>query len=115
MINGMEAMAETSGKRQLTLKTDQAAGEVIVSVADCGPGIALDRLPKLFDRFFSTKPEGMGMGLAISRSLVEEHGGRIWVDTVEGQGSIFRFALPLLQVDPAPKTVKPLNISGVTR
>lgn len=115
MINGMEAMAETSGKRQLTLKTEQAAGEVIVSVADCGPGISRERLPKLFERFFSTKPEGMGMGLAISRSLVEEHGGRIWVDTVEGQGSIFRFALPLLQVDPAPKTVKPLNISGVTR
>ena len=114
MLNGMEAMAQTSGERRLRLKTEQADGEVIVSVSDTGAGVSRERLPKIFERFFSTKPEGMGMGLAISRSLVEEHGGRIWVESTEGQGSTFRFALPILSNRIEMKSLEPRNSAGVT-
>ncbi|MFM7740198.1 MAG: two-component system sensor histidine kinase NtrB, partial [Planctomycetota bacterium] len=114
MLNGMEAMAQTSGERRLRLKTEQADGEVIVSVSDTGAGVSCERLPKIFERFFSTKPEGMGMGLAISRSLVEEHGGRIWVESTEGQGSTFRFALPILSNRIEMKSLEPRNSAGVT-
>ena len=114
MLNGMEAMAQTNGERCLTLKTEHADGEVIVSVSDTGPGVSRDRLSKIFERFFSTKPEGMGMGLAISRSLVEEHGGRIWVESIEGQGSTFRFALPILPSRIEMKSLEPRSSAGVT-
>lgn len=114
MLNGMEAMAQTNGERRLTLKTEQSDGEVIVSVSDTGAGVSRDRLPKIFERFFSTKPEGMGMGLAISRSLVEEHGGRIWVESIEGQGSTFRFALPILPSRIEMKSLEPRSSAGVT-
>lgn len=95
IVNGFEAMAETRGERCVTLSTELSGGEVIVRVSDSGAGIPAERLPKLFDRFFSTKREGMGMGLAISRSLVEEHGGRIWAESPSGPGAHFCFALPL--------------------
>jgi signal transduction histidine kinase len=114
MLNGMEAMAQMNGERRLTLKTEQSDGEVIVSVSDTGAGVSRDRLPKIFERFFSTKPEGMGMGLAISRSLVEEHGGRIWVESIEGQGSTFRFALPILPNRIEMKSLEPRSSAGVT-
>jgi two-component system sensor kinase FixL len=114
MLNGMEAMAQTSGERRLTLKTEQANGEVVVSVSDTGAGVSRERLPKIFERFFSTKPEGMGMGLAISRSLVEEHGGRIWVESTEGRGSVFRFALPILSSRIEMKSLEPRSSAGVT-
>lgn len=114
MLNGMEAMAQTDGQRRLTLKTEQADAEVIVSVSDTGPGVSRERLPKIFDRFFSTKPEGMGMGLAISRSLVEEHRGRIWVESIEGKGSTFRFALPILSSGVEMKFGEPRSSAGVT-
>jgi signal transduction histidine kinase len=114
MLNGMEAMAQTNGERRLTLKTEQSDGEVIVSVSDTGAGVSRDRLPKIFERFFSTKPEGMGMGLAISRSLVEEHGGRIWVESIEGRGSTFRFALPILSNRIEIKFQEPQSSARIT-
>jgi two-component system sensor kinase FixL len=95
MVNGMEAMSESDGLRRLRITTDQRDGEVQIAVADSGSGVAAADLPHLFDRFFSTKQEGMGMGLPISRTLIEEHGGRIWADNQPGSGAIFRFCLPI--------------------
>jgi signal transduction histidine kinase len=67
---------------------------VLVAVQDSGPGLEPRRVEQIFDAFYTTKPQGLGMGLAISRSIVEAHGGRLWASNT-GQGSVFRFALPV--------------------
>ncbi|XZE18192.1 ATP-binding protein [Pirellulaceae bacterium SH449] len=95
MMNGMEAMTETLGPKLILISTSRNDRFIEVSVSDTGPGIPPQCLPRLFDRFFSTKKEGMGIGLAISRSLVEEHGGRLWVESELGHGATFRFSIPL--------------------
>jgi two-component system, LuxR family, sensor kinase FixL len=68
---------------------------VFVEVRDSGPGLDPGSLNRLFDSFYTTKPDGMGMGLSISRSIVEAHGGRLWAMPNEPQGAVFRFTLPL--------------------
>jgi len=89
----------------ITVRARSEGGEVIVSVADDGPGIPPQELPHLFERFWRgdrarrQATGGSGLGLTIARSLVEAHGGRIWAESVEGQGSTFAFALP---VSPKP-------------
>ena len=98
--NGMEAMAATAeGQRVLRVAAEHGDGEVIVSIADNGSGIPEDVRDKLFTAFFTTKPEGMGVGLSICRSIIEFHRGRLWVeDNVQapnGSGTIFKFSLPL--------------------
>jgi signal transduction histidine kinase len=95
IINAMEAMQGIPNERRVSVCASQQDNEVVVSVTDRGPGIPSEQIPRLFDRFFSTKPEGMGMGLAISRSLIEQHGGRIWVENASDRGAIFRFSIPL--------------------
>jgi PAS domain S-box-containing protein len=70
------------------------AGFTEISVADNGPGIATADLPRIFDRFFTTKSEGLGLGLPISRSIVESHGGRLWCDSTPGESTVFRLTLP---------------------
>jgi signal transduction histidine kinase len=102
IINGMEAMQDSHEEKQLKISTAQLEDEVLVSVADRGCGVSPESIPRLFDRFFSTKKEGMGLGLAISRSLVEEHGGRIWVENAPERGTIVRFSLPLA---PSPQPI----------
>jgi C4-dicarboxylate-specific signal transduction histidine kinase len=96
VLNGMEAMAESSAAKRLL--TVQTAGdpneETEVVVTDTGPGISPDRLPRLFDAFFTTKEYGMGLGLSIARSIIESHGGRIWADKNTDGGAAFRFTLP---------------------
>jgi len=97
ILNGLEAMSESSeSNRRLTMRTTyDGKGNVEVAVEDSGPGIPSDRLSMLFDSFFTTKPHGMGLGLSISRSIVEAHGGRIWAENNFSEGARFRFTLPV--------------------
>ena len=96
VLNGMEAMAESpAAKRRLTVRTfGDRNEEAEVAVTDTGPGISPDRLPRLFDAFFTTKEYGMGLGLSIARSIIESHGGLIWAENNADGGATFRFALP---------------------
>lgn len=97
--NAIEAMQELNGRHhRLTLRTTVDDHFATISVADTGPGIAADRLACLFDPFFTTKPAGLGLGLPISRSIVENHGGRMTVQSSPG-GTTFLFTLPLAKGD----------------
>src|SRR6185369_13749711 len=91
IINAVDAMTNTPGsERHLTIRTrTKGAGEVEAAVIDSGSGITAANLPRLFGSFFSTKAEGMGLGLWISRSIIALHGGRIWAENNEAGGSTF--------------------------
>jgi len=96
VVNGMDAMLETDQeKRKLTIRTSKPNDDarVEVAVVDLGSGIATANLPRLFESFFTTRADGMGLGLSIARSIVESHGGRIWADNNPGGGATFRFTL----------------------
>jgi len=98
--NGMEAMASTpEHQRKLHIAISLDAAELRVSVTDQGSGIAPEIRDKLFTAFFTTKPEGMGVGLSICRSIIEFHRGRLWAEdnplSANGSGTIFTFTLPL--------------------
>ena len=96
VLNAIEAMGGVKdGPRELVVKTDKGdGGEVRVSVRDSGVGLEPEKLARIFDPFYSTKRDGMGMGLAISRSIAEDHGGRLWAAANEGPGATFAFTLP---------------------
>ena len=97
IINAIEAMNEVSdAPRELLIASakDDSQG-VLVAVRDSGPGLDLGGLDRLFHAFYTTKPQGMGMGLAISRSLVEAHGGRLWATANVPHGAVFQFTLPI--------------------
>ena len=87
-------MVVTDSIRELRISTESIKEEVHVAVRDPGPGLSADNLEQLFEPFFTTKPSGMGMGLSICRTIVEEHGGRLWASENEPQGALFQFALP---------------------
>jgi len=97
LVNAMDAMEQVEeGERQLVVRTRQLDDAIEVAVSDTGRGIPADRLPQLFDAFFTTKKDGLGLGLAIARSIVEAHGGRIWAEDHGGRGATFRLTLPTL-------------------
>jgi signal transduction histidine kinase len=96
VMNAIEAMGGAGdGPRELLVGsgTDESR-QVWVSVHDSGPGLDPKDVDHLFDAFYTTKSQGLGMGLAISRSIIEAHGGRIWAAANEPHGAVFRFALP---------------------
>jgi signal transduction histidine kinase len=94
-LNAMEAMSDCeAGTRRLEVRTRAADGGVEIAVADTGPGIAAEHLPKVFDSFFTTKASGTGLGLAITRSIVEAHRGRLSAENRREGGALFRIALP---------------------
>jgi PAS domain S-box-containing protein len=94
IVNGIQAMQKTSGARKITVSACSAdGGMVAIEVRDTGPGIAEADMARLFRPFFTTKQEGMGMGLAICRSIIEAHGGQLTAQT-SGSGASFRFTLP---------------------
>jgi C4-dicarboxylate-specific signal transduction histidine kinase len=97
IMNGMEAMNSiTDRMRVLIIRSQiQESGEVEVAVQDCGEGLDPGHLAHIFDTFFTTKPTGMGMGLPISRSIVEAHGGRLWLTPNENRGATSQFVLPV--------------------
>ena len=92
MLNGMEATSERGG--ELTISTRGEGGEVMVSVSDAGVGIPADTMEQIFNAFFTTKAGGTGMGLAISRTIIESHGGRLWATANPERGATFHFTLP---------------------
>jgi len=97
--NGMEAMEDVATDRVLRIEAHQRGGAVQVEVSDRGSGLEFPE--KIFEPFFTTKQDGMGMGLAICRSIVESHGGRLWAETNEPRGTKFVFTLPLMARAPS--------------
>src|SRR5713101_1968235 len=95
MLNGIEAMKDMSTAGELTIKSQQDDnGQLLISVGDTGAGLQAEQAEQIFNAFFSTKPQGTGMGLPISRSIIESHGGRLWATARSGQGAMFQFTLP---------------------
>jgi PAS domain S-box-containing protein len=101
VVNGIEAMQPVTDRpRELVIRTRQdEARQVLVTVSDCGVGVAAENADRLFDAFFTTKASGMGMGLSICRSIVDAHGGRLSASGNVGPGATFQFTLPLHQED----------------
>jgi PAS domain S-box-containing protein len=99
MMNGIDAMANVEGVRELTIHSQRAEnGHILVSVSDSGVGLPPELTAHIFDAFFTTKPHGTGMGLRISRSIVEAHGGRLWTGDNTPHGASFYFTLPTIDV-----------------
>lgn len=96
-LNAIDGMSQTpDGLRQIAIRALRVGpDEIAVSVRDAGPGIGREHLETVFEPFFTTKQTGIGVGLSISRSIIESHGGRIWVESEPGQGATFHFTLPL--------------------
>jgi len=97
IINAVEAMSGLAeGSRELLISTGKdASGGVLVTVQDSGPGLSSEACERAFDAFYTTKPGGMGMGLSICRSIIEQHGGRIWASRKAGPGATIQFTLPV--------------------
>jgi signal transduction histidine kinase len=97
IVNAIEAMSELSeGSRALIIRSARSdANAIVVDVQDTGPGFTPDQARHFFNAFYTTKPDGIGMGLAICRSIIEAHDGRLWVEPSPARGAIFRFSLPI--------------------
>ncbi|MEH2567433.1 sensor histidine kinase [Bradyrhizobium sp. AZCC 2289] len=97
IVNAIQAMScNGEGARELVISVDAipSVGGVRVGVRDTGPGLSPESLSRLFEPFYTTKPDGMGMGLSICRSIIEAHGGRLWATGCEPRGALFQFTIP---------------------
>ncbi len=95
MINSIDATKSVDGTRELAIQSQRAENEQLqVSVSDTGIGLPAQQADQIFNAFFTTKPHGTGMGLRISRSIIESHGGRLWASANDGRGATFYFTLP---------------------
>jgi len=101
LVNAIQAMPEGG---TITVRTQRDGEDVVVLVADDGPGVAAEHLPKLFEPFFTTKEKGTGLGLSICARLVREHGGTLTCESEPGKGATFRIRLPLRRTSAAPET-----------
>ena len=95
MMNSIDAMKDLDGTRELTIQSQRGEnGQVLISVSDNGVGLPPQQADKIFNAFFTTKTHGTGMGLRISRSIIESHGGRLWAVDNLPRGARFCFTLP---------------------
>jgi signal transduction histidine kinase len=95
IVNGIQAVNDVAdGQRDLLITTEGTEDGVRVGVRDTGPGLSPEKLERLFEPFYTTKPNGMGMGLSICRSIIEAHGGRLWATGHASQGAVFQFTIP---------------------
>jgi len=94
MLNGIEAMRDTTGELSISSRLAEDH-QVQISVADAGVGLPIGKADQIFNAFFTTKPQGTGLGLVITRSILESHGGRVWATANAGQGTTFHFTLPI--------------------
>lgn len=99
MRNAIEAMADSPRRELVVSSTPAGNDDIVVTVSDTGPGIAPEIADQLFQPFITTKPQGMGVGLSISRTIIEGHGGRIWVGATPGGGATFQFTLRAVTED----------------
>jgi signal transduction histidine kinase len=97
ILNSLQAMSAVSeGARRMLITSGQIElNDLYVGVQDTGPGFSPETLTRLFEPFYTTKPNGMGMGLTICRSIVEAHGGRLWASACQPRGALFQFAIPV--------------------
>ena len=94
-------MENGSDPRHLKIRTSRAGEDaIVVAVENTGPSIPADTLERSFESFFTTKDGGLGLGLTISRSIVEAHGGRLWATSEDGKGTVFSFTLPVTDEEP---------------
>ena len=100
VVNGIEAMTASAHRPRVLRVSSRMAGpdDVSIGVADTGTGLDATKVDHVFDAFFTTKPEGMG--LSICRSIVKAHGGRLWASSNSPQGSVFQFTLPAAATEP---------------
>ena len=114
IVNAIEAMSGVSdGPRDLVISTATAErGGVLVAVQDTGPGLDPAKLERLFEAFYTTKPDGLGMGLSICRSIIEAHGGRLWASANTPRGAIFQFVLPHVAMEVQPE--QPVSLVATT-
>ena len=108
VLNAIEAMhdARTASPELLVITAQEGAHDVLVAVHDGGHGLDAAKMVQLFDAFYTTKQDGLGMGLAISRSIIEAHGGKIWAEPNNPRGAVFRFLLAAAPAEPSVHAIK---------
>jgi PAS domain S-box-containing protein len=114
IVNACDAMADNATRdRALTIVTAEEGATVRISVVDRGPGVAASLIDAVFEPFVTSKPQGLGLGLAICRSIIGAHGGRIWATNNAGRGATFSFVLPIPVATPTPPRRESARVSGL--